>query len=99
MQVAFPLSEEQKLKLRGSDIDGDDPSAEEGLNSSAQDSRFLAQFLKRKSPADGSDAPLTTNAVRQLEKAKKEVVYNECVVRIRYNPIKSKSLIIEAFFL
>ncbi|CAM9456122.1 unnamed protein product, partial [Ectocarpus fasciculatus] len=61
-------------------MDTDDDSA------SRVDSKLLAQHLAAKHKAGNSsdEAPLLTNAVRLLEKAKKEKVYSSCVVRIRF---------------
>ena len=56
-------------------------------NVSPLDSKILAQHLaaKHKAGSGSDEAPLLTNAIRLLEKAKKEKVYSSCVVRIRYD--------------
>ncbi len=53
------------------------------------DSKLMAEYMmsQQKRTAnnnpDDSGPPLVTNAIRQLEKAKRELVYNQCIVRIR----------------
>lgn len=64
---------------------GVDPMDTDDDSASRVDSKLLAQHLAAKHKAGNSsdEAPLLTNAVRLLEKAKKEKVYSSCVVRIR----------------
>ena len=53
------------------------------------DSKLVAQHFSAKQKAaaggggEGGEPQLLTNATRMLEKAKKQLVYSTCVVRIR----------------
>lgn len=91
-QVLIPANMESESRLVLRQIDGADEvlSTTESMDTndaaaSRLDSKLLAQHLAAKQKASGetSEQPLTTSAIRQLEKAKKQLVYNTCVVRIR----------------
>jgi hypothetical protein len=83
--VILPASD-SLLRLRKSDVDDatDNPTDADSDKLSRGDAKLLAQLLKKKSTGSGDDGPpLVTSAIRELDKARKAVVYNRCIIRIR----------------
>lgn len=93
MKVILPSESDgstSSLLLRQVDGSGEDSvlgiNDVEDMSAARLDSKLLAQHFAAKQRAGGGEAtepPLLTNAIRQLEKAKKQLVYSTCVVRIR----------------
>lgn len=67
-------------------LDGEEPSdsASTAPALSREDARLMSQYVALKMKrGDPSEAPLMTEALRMLEKAKHEKVYSKCIVKIR----------------
>jgi hypothetical protein len=67
-------------------VEAGEPSSSSASSSalSKEDARLMSQYVaQRVRRGDPSEAPLMTEALRLLEKAKNEKVYNKCIVKIR----------------
>ncbi len=52
--------------------------------SSSNDSKIVAKSMMKKIVNSGQEAPLTTKAIRDLEKAQKERVFSQTLIRVKF---------------
>ena len=93
-EVFYPRSDNISIQNNFSAVSKEDSQLVRNLDENREDQSILAKSASdRMKKIPISDAPLTTRAIRDLEKAKKERVYSKSLIRVKF-PDK---LIIQVF--